>query len=192
MSKGDGPKNETAVARANRMRGVTVSQEEVAKASLPAPDLSRMMSLIAQGPRSYKDKDELAANILDYFNSCMVPAYDDEGTQVGMRWARKPTLGSLAVHLGIHRETLLNYSKKGPFVDVIKSARDVITSFTEDLLIEGKNPVGAINTLVNMHCGWVANEQHIKVEPVMPDQQAKSQDEIVAFLDERALPPGED
>lgn len=191
MAKGDGVKNETAVQRADRMRGVTVSAEEVAKASLPAPDISRMMSLIAQGPRAYKDKDELAANVIDYFSSCMVPVVDDEGEQVGMRWARKPTLGSLAVHLGIHRETLLNYSKSGPFVDVIKSARGIITAFTEDLLIEGKNPVGCINTLVNMHCGWVADEKTIKVEPVMPDRAAQSPEEIAAFLDDKALPEPE-
>ena len=192
MAKGDGVKNESLEERASRMRGVTVLPEEVAKAAIPAPDISRMMSLIASGPRAYKDKDELAANIIDYFQSCMVPAFNEDGVQVGMRWARKPTLGSLAVHLGIHRETLLNYSKSGPFVDIIKSARGIITAFTEDLLIEGKNPVGCINTLVNMHCGWVADEKTIKVEPIVPDAGARSTEEIAMFLDDKALPAPEE
>jgi hypothetical protein len=48
--------------------------------------------------------------------------------------------------------------------------------------------VGAINTLVNLRVGWVADEKTIKVEPVTLDNGAKSADEITAFLDERALP----
>jgi hypothetical protein len=58
------------------------------------------------------------------------------------------------------------------------------------MLSEGKNVVGAINTLVNLRQGWVADEKTIKVEPVMPDPGARSADEITAFLDEKSLPEG--
>ena len=107
-----------------------------------------------------------------------------------MRWWRKPTLGGLAIHIGCDRATIWNYSKSDRFFDTIKRAKDIITNFTEELLIEGKNPVGAINTLVNLRVGWVADEKTIKVEPVMPDVGAKSTEEIAAFLDDKALPEG--
>ena len=60
------------------------------------------------------------------------------------------------------------------------------------MLIEGKNPVGAINTLVNLRIGWVADEKTIKVEPVMPDAGARTPEEIAAYLDSKALPAGQD
>jgi hypothetical protein len=101
---------------------------------------------------------------------------------------RKPTVGGLAIHLGVARETVWAYSKSDQFSNLIKKAKEIITNFTEEMLIEGKNPVGAINTLVNLRVGWVADEKTIKIEPVAPDNGAKSPEEIAAFLDERALP----
>ena len=75
---------------------------------------------------------------------------------------------------------------------VIKRAKDIIHAFNEGMLSEGKNVVGEINTLVNLREGWVADEKTIKVEPIMPDNGARSTAEITAFLDDKALPPGED
>ena len=63
--------------------------------------------------------------------------------------------------------------------------------FTEELLIEGKNIPGAINTLINLRVGWVADEKTIKIEPTMQDNGAKSKDEISEFLSQRALPESE-
>lgn len=98
----------------------------------------------------------------------------------------------MAVYLGIDRTTLHNYSKSDPHFDTIKKAKDLIHSFNEQMLTEGKNPVGAINTLINTSKFWVSDQKNIRVEPVMPDNGAKSADEISAFLDGKALPPGED
>lgn len=193
MPKGDGVKNETALERADRMRGIAlvVSEEELAKSAINAPPIEKIRNLLRNPggrPRCFDSPEEMAVEIEDYFVSCMMPVFNEEGVQVGMKWARKPTVGGLAIHLGVHRDTVWAYSKSDEFSDLIKRAKEIITNFTEELLIEGKNPVGAINTLVNLRVGWVADEKTIKVEPVVPDNKAKSVEEIEAFLDDKALP----
>jgi hypothetical protein len=186
-------KNETPAQRGHRMRGVTISDEEVKKNAIPAPSPDKIHALLTNGgrPPCFETEADLTAAIEDYFNSCLTPIIDEQtGVVTGMRWWKKPTLGGLAIHLGCTRETIWNYGKSDRYFNTIKKAKDIITNFTEELLIEGKNPVGAINTLVNLRVGWVADEKTIKVEPVMPDNGAKTTDEITAFLDERALPEG--
>lgn len=188
-------KNETPAQRSHRMRGVTISDEEVKKKAIPAPSVDKIHALLTNNgrPPCFETEEELTAAIEDYFNSCLTPIVDEKTNLVtGMRWWKKPTLGGLAIHLGVARETIWNYSKSDRFFNTIKKAKDIITNFTEELLIEGQNPVGAINTLVNLRVGWVADEKTIKVEPVSPDNGAKSADEITAFLDERALPESDE
>ena len=195
MPKGDKNavriKNETPTQRGHRMRGVTISDEEVKKNAIPAPMPDKIHALLTNGgrPSCFETEEDLTAAIEDYFNSCLTPMIDEEtGLMTGMRWWKKPTLGGLAIHLGVCRETIWHYSKSDRFFNTIKKAKDIITNFTEELLIEGKNPVGAINTLVNLRVGWVADEKTIKVEPVLPDNGAKSTDEIEEYLDNLALP----
>lgn len=192
MAKGDGPKNETAVARANRMRGVAmvIDEAELVKSAIPAPSLDKIHNLLSNTgrPPCFDSEETLREEIEDYFASCLTPVYDENNVVVGVKWTRKPTIGGLAIHLGCTRQTIWNYSQSEKFFDLIKRAKDVITNFTEELLIEGKNPVGAINTLVNLRVGWVADEKTIKVEPVVPDRGAQSAEEIAAYLDDRALP----
>lgn len=195
MAKGDGVKNESLEQRSERMRGVAlvVNEEDLAKNTINAPPMEKIHNLL-QGagkvgrPPCFDSVETMAYCIEDYFASCMAPIYDKNGVQVGMRWMRKPTVGGLAIHLGVSRDTIWRYSTSDQFADLIKKAKEIITNFTEEMLIEGKNPVGAINTLVNLRIGWVADEKTIKVEPVLPDNGAKSPEEIVAFLDERAIP----
>lgn len=198
MAKGDGPKNESLAERENRMRGVAlvVNEEDLAKNTINAPSLEKIHDLLHNAgggrPPCFNSPEDMAYGIEDYFASCMAPIFDKNGVQMGMRWMRKPTVGGLAIHLGVSRDTIWRYSQFDQFSDLIKKAKEIITNFTEEMLIEGKNPVGAINTLVNLRIGWVADEKTIKVEPVMPDNQAKSPEEIAAFLDERALPEPEE
>ena len=196
MAKGDGVKNESLEARANRMRGVAlvVDEAELMKGAINAPSLEKIHNLLHNAggrPPCFESPEQMAAEIEDYFASCMSPVFDKEGVQVGVKWMKKPTVGGLAIHLGVSRDTIWRYSKSDSFSDLIKNAKEIITNFTEELLIEGKNPVGAINTLVNLRIGWVADEKTIKLEPVMPDTGAKSTEEIAAFLDDRALPEPE-
>lgn len=175
-----------------RKGNFAVTQEEVAKAAIPAPMPEKIHQFLRMGPGQppcFNSREELQEAIEDYFNSCLVPLYDENNVVIGMRWYKKPTLGGLAIHIGCDRATIWNYSKSDRYFDIIKRAKDIITNFTEELLIEGKNIPGAINTLVNLRVGWVADEKTIKVEPVIPDNGAKSVDEIAEILD--ALPSPE-
>lgn len=174
-----------------RKGNFAVTQAEVAKAAIPAPSPEKIHQFLRMGPGQppcFNSREELQKGIEDYFNSCLIYETDDNGVVIGAKWAKKPTLGGLAIHLGCDRATIWNYSKSDRYFDIIKRAKDIITNFTEELLIEGKNIPGAINTLVNLRVGWVADERTIKVEPVAPDNGARSADEIEAFLDNRALP----
>lgn len=184
-------KNETPAQRNHRMRGIVVSDEEVAKNSLPAPSIEKIHELITKGPGQppcFNSREALMSAVESYFASLLAPYYDERGVEIGTKWIGKPTLGGLAIHLCCDRNTIWNYSKSDLYFDIIKSARDIIHAFNEGMLSEGKNVVGAINTLVNLRDGWVADEKTIKVEPIIPDNGAKSADEITAFLDDRALP----
>ncbi len=189
--KGMKMKNLTPQDIERRKGNFAVSQEEVAKAAIPAPMPDKIHKFLQVGPGQppcFKSEEELQKGIEDYFNSCLVYETDEKNVVVGARWGKKPTLSGLAIHLGVARETIWNYSKSDRYFHTIKRAKDIITNFTEELLIEGKNIPGAINTLVNLRVGWVADEKTIKVEPVMPDNGAKSADEISAFLDAKVLP----
>lgn len=182
---------ETTAQRAYRMRGIVVSDEEVAKNSLPAPSIEKIHELLSKGPGKppcFNSREDLMRAVESYFDSLLAPHYDEKGLQIGTRWIGKPTLGGLAIHLCCDRSTIWNYSKSDRYFDIIKSATDIIHAFNEGMLSEGKNVVGAINTLVNLRQGWVADEKTIKVEPIMPDAGAKSREEIADFLENRALP----
>lgn len=184
-------KNETPEERNHRMRGIVVSDEEVAKNSLPAPSIEKIHELLNRGPGQppcFASEEELSKAVEGYFSTLLAPYYDESGVQVGTKWIGKPTIGGLAIHLCCDRVTIHNYSKSDRYFYIIKSAKDIIHAFNEGMLSEGKNVVGAINTLVNLRQGWVADEKTIKVEPVMPDNGAKSADEITDFLDSKALP----
>lgn len=192
--KGMKMKNLTETDIQRRKGNFSVTQEEVAKAAIPAPMPDKIHKFLKAGPgtlSAFETEEELQKEIESYFSSCLFFETDENDVIVGVKWLKKPTLSGLAIHLGVARETIWKYGKSDRFGNTIKRAKDIITNFTEELLIEGKNPVGAINTLVNLRVGWVADEKTIKVEPVMPDNGAKTTDEITAFLDERALPPGE-
>ncbi len=177
-----------------RRRGnFAVTQEDVAKAAIPAPMPDKIHRFLKSGPgdfSAFESEEELQKEIMDYFNSCFVFDTTEEGVVTGVKWLRRPTLSGLAIHLGVARETIWKYGKSDRFGNTIKRAKDIITNFTEELLIEGKNIPGAINTLVNLRVGWVADEKTIKIEPPEPDNGAKSADEITAFLDDKALPEG--
>lgn len=175
-----------------RKGNFAVTQAEVAKAAIPAPMPDKIHKFLKAGPgtfSAFESEEQLQAEIEDYFNSCVVYETDDNNVVVGAKWVKKPTLSGLAIHLGVARETIWSYGKSDRFSNTIKRAKDIITNFTEELLIEGKNIPGAINTLVNLRVGWVADEKTIKVEPAMPDNGAKSVDEIAEILD--ALPAPE-
>lgn len=186
--KGMKMKNLPDADRERRRGNLTVTNDDVIKASIVAPSPDVIHNFLTGRPPAYSSEEELQAKIEEYFNTLLAPFFDENNIQIGTRWINKPTVGGLAVHLGIDRVTLHNYSKSDRFFNIIKRAKDLIHSFNEQMLTEGKNPVGAINTLINTSEFWVSDQKHIKVEPVMPDPGAKSTSEIADFLDGKALP----
>lgn len=136
-------------------------------------------------PKKFQSVEELEAMIQDYFESCFSPVtekksvlepYRDEET--GEMLSRrvtvdvekkdnsgqqiyeqvKPfTVSGLALHIGVDRDTLLNYEKNPgneKFFGTIKRAKAVIQNFVEARLYAPTQVTGAIFALKNNH-GWV-------------------------------------
>lgn len=186
-------KNETDVERKHRMRGVVVASPEDAKRIIFAPDADKIQNLLLRGPGCppcFDTAEALAKEVNNYFMSLIAPVTDENGTVIGSRWIRKPTLSGLATFLGCSRQTIWEYSKSDEKSYIIKNAKNLIAEYAEDAMLDGGNPAAYINYLLNlrMETPWIADEKTIKVEPVMPDNGAKSADEISAFLDTKALP----
>ncbi len=189
--------NETAVERTNRMRGIVVASPEDLKGVVlaPAPDkIHNLLSNKGGNPPCFATAEELAKEVNNYFMSLIAPITDEDGVVIGTRWVGKPTISGLATFLGCSRQTIWEYSKSDDKSYVIKNAKNLIAEYAENAMLNGGNPAAYINYLLNlrMETPWIADEKTIKVEPVMPDNGAKTTDEITAFLDDRALPePGE-
>lgn len=196
MPKGDGVKNETDVERVERMRGIVIPSPEDMKGVVLAPSPDKIHNLLSNkgAPPCFATAEELSKEVERYFMSCTASMFDENGTEIGVRWVKKPTLSGLATFLGCSRQTIWEYSKSDEKSYVIKNAKNLIAEYAENAMLNGGNPAAFINYLVNlrMETPWIADEKTIKVEPVMPDNGARTTDEITAFLDDKALPPGED
>lgn len=189
--------NETPAERNHRMRGIVVASPDDMKGVMLAPSPEKIHNLLNNrggNPPCFATAELLATEIEKYFMSCITPICDENGVVIDMKWSRKPTVSGMATFLGCSRQTIWEYSKSDDKSDVIKNAKNLIANYAEDAMLNGGNPAAYINYLVNlrMETPWIADEKTIKVEPVMPDSGAKSADEISAFLDDKALPPGEE
>lgn len=187
--------NETAVERQHRMRGVVVASPENLKGAVlaPSPDqIHKLLNNKGGNPPCFATAELLAEEVEKYFMSLMAPVIDDNGVVVDMKWVGKPTLAGLATFLGCSRQTIWEYSKSDEKSYVIKNAKNIIAGYAESAMLDGGNPAAYINYMLNlrMETPWIADEKTIKLEPVLPDDGAKSADEITAFLDDRALPEG--
>lgn len=91
-------------------------------------------------PLKFKSKCELEMAIDDYFMTC-----DAE--------ERPYTMSGLAVHLGVDRRTLLNYSNRERFFPAVKKARDRVESYAEEQLYLSNHTAGVIFNLKN-NFGW--------------------------------------
>lgn len=178
--------------RERRRGNFCVTTEDVIKSSIPAPSDEQIHRMLNVGgrPKCFESPEDMVEGIEDYFKGLTTTVVDENGNVLGSRWIGRPTFGGLAVSLGVSRRTLFEYSKSDEFLPLIKNAKDIIHAFNEQMLADGRNPVGAINTLVNLRDGWVSDQKNIQIEATIPDNGAKSADEITAFLDDRALPEG--
>ena len=88
----------------------------------------------------YKDAKELKEKIDKYFKTC-----DEQH--------RPYTICGLALFLGVHRETILNYSKREEYADIMSAARLRIETQLEESLYRLGNNSGVIFNLKNNY-GW--------------------------------------
>lgn len=107
-------------------------------------------------PMKYKDIKELQTAIDEYFDWCdnrirTVYSKKSDGV-IEIIDAAPYTMSGLASHLGIDRDTVLNYSKRDEFFGTIKAARERVHADVEQRLMEG-NATGAIFNLKN-NFGW--------------------------------------
>jgi hypothetical protein len=99
-------------------------------------------------PLAFKSVEELQLKIDDYFKHC------DEND--------KPyTICGLANHLGVTRQTLLNYQGKEEYFDTIKKSKNRCEQYAEEFLFSGRQVAGAIFNLKNNY-GW-HDEQKLNV-----------------------------
>lgn len=93
-----------------------------------------------QGPKPKYTVKELDAKIQEYFNNCDAN--------------EKPYLvNSLAYHLDVDRDTLLNWEKNNNFSALIKKAKVKIAVYAEEFLFTSNKTAAAI---FNLKCnyGW--------------------------------------
>jgi hypothetical protein len=96
-------------------------------------------------PPIYSNLADLEEAIESYFNT---EAYMGAGDNRVFA----PTMSGLAYHLGMCRQTLLNYKAKPQYMDTIKRARDYVAVALEQRLY-GNNVTGIIFNLKN-NFGW--------------------------------------
>lgn len=98
-------------------------------------------------PLKFKSVQELQEKIDAYFESVKEPRAIG-----GAIYFEPITITGLALALGCHRETLLNYEDKDEFFDTIKTAKTRVEHYAERQLYMGKSATGSIFALKNF--GW--------------------------------------
>ena len=97
-------------------------------------------------PPKFKDEVQLQSLIEAYLEHCQVKD--------------KPlTMSGLALWLGIHRSTLVNYSYNDRFFDTIKEARALVEADMEERMLGNKsNATASIFSLKN-NFGWTDKQE---------------------------------
>lgn len=110
----------------------------MAKKKEPAPKISAPK---IGRPVVFETHEDLENAIDGYFE-----AYSTEG--------RPLTVLGMCVHIGICRDTLIEYGKKSlEFSDTVKKAKGIIEAYAEECLFTNKNTAGIIFNLKN-NFGW--------------------------------------
>jgi DNA-binding XRE family transcriptional regulator len=128
-------------------------------------------------PKKFTEKEQLQNKIQHYFDSITrtVPAFDmefdhldDDNKEVFKRVPRlnnageqvfnteyfeRPSVLGLCAHIGITRETLLQYEKDEKYSDTIKMAKSRIEQYLEEQLFRKDQVTGIIFNLKN-NFGW--------------------------------------
>ena len=112
-------------------------------------------------PLAYATVNELEQGIKNYFDDCdphvekrqVENGFNQRGDTIWMTrevmTEQKPyTMSGLARHMGINRQTLLNYSKTEQFFGTVETARERVHEFAETQLYS-RNATGAQFSLKN-------------------------------------------
>jgi hypothetical protein len=120
-------------------------------------------------PPKYTCKEQIQGLIDDYFESCKGEPFIDPDT--GQQFRDKmgypiflnqhiPTVTGLALALGFKsRQSLLNYSGKKEFNEVITEAKTRIEAYVEERLFDKDGANGAKFSLQNNFKGWDADKK---------------------------------
>ncbi len=108
-------------------------------------------------PRIFNSAEEMQEKIDNYFNSCFIIKYDDEGNITEMKRIRPWTMSGLADALDMSRQSLINYSKDDEFFDTITRARRRIEIYNEEMIYSKEKYNGARFSLEN-NFGWKENK----------------------------------
>lgn len=103
--------------------------------------------------RRFDTPEELEAKCVEYFNDKVAEVYDEETGRIRYRWAERPVIGGLAIHLGISRQRLFEYCKRGEYAEILEVAKSLCESYLENALFDNRNPGGLCFTLKNGY-GW--------------------------------------
>ena len=104
------------------------------------------MTSKAGQPMAFKTVEELEEKVESFFTSddAFLINYKDGGEERTFA----PTISGLALHLGVDRRTIVNYSNKEEYFPTIKKARARIEAHLEKKLF-GNNVTGLIFNLKN-------------------------------------------
>ena len=104
------------------------------------------MTSKAGQPMAFKTVEELEEKVESFFTSddAFLINYKDGGEEKTFA----PTISGLALHLGVDRRTIVNYSNKEEYFPTIKKARARIEAHLEKKLF-GNNVTGLIFNLKN-------------------------------------------
>lgn len=109
-------------------------------------------------PPEYKTVEELERAIESYFASCEVIDEETGRTKIVTPY----TLSGLAYHIGIHRDTLMNYEKKELFFGTIQKAKNLIKKFAEEQLYTNQRTAGVIFSMINTFHGEFTNKSEVQ------------------------------
>jgi len=144
-------------------------------------------------PPIYEMPEQMQEAIDDYYESCwdIVEIKRGEGESQTIETVRRQmrpyTIMGLALAIGMTRETLCEYAKKGEFSDIVKRAKAIVERDVEENLLAGKNAAGPIFWLKN-HAGYTDKVIQEQSGPNGGPQQhevvtvhAESPEEFAAF-----------
>lgn len=156
-------------------------------------------------PPRFKTPEEMEVMIKDYFdtilkdNEILMEQYKSDIqnlAEIGVKNPklplpnfRRPLVTGLANHLGMTRQNLIDYQKKGPFLDTIKKAKQAIEEYAENMLYTGQNPTGVIFSLKN-NFKWkdkteVDNNVSLKSASDLIDSVDGGDDDDYGYLDKQ-------